>query len=198
MAYVAVYLYAWRYLEGTFQPIIIITFFIYPTAYKRHSERGKYYINDGHGINIYEIASQVVFPSYISTFAAFQFHSVTDQFIIKYTVITLKRHRPITIENYALEFIKIQKDHFFGYKKTGNAYVATIEKAIIDSLYLRSPPFSYVEEAFAEALHRKMINVDLLVNFALRMKKKVIVKRVAALLRTQNINSKLLQEGLWW
>ena len=162
----------------------------------RRIERGKYYLTDGRGINIYEIASQVVFPSYVSLFAAFQFYSVTEQFVVKYSVVTLKRHRPIIIENNAVEFIKIQKERFFGYKKNGNAYVATIEKAIVDSLYLGSPPFSYIEEAFAESLRRKIINVDLLVDFALRMKTKATPKRVQTLLKSENIYSVRLQEAL--
>ena len=162
----------------------------------RRIERGKYYLTDGRGINIYEIASQVVFPSYVSMFAAFQFYSVTEQFVVKYSVVTLKRHRPITIENNAVEFIKIQKERFFGYKKNGNAYVATIEKAIVDSLYLGSPPFSYIEEAFAESLRRKIINVDLLVDFALRMKTKATAERVQTLLKSENIYSDRLQEAL--
>ena len=162
----------------------------------RRIERGKYYLTDGRGINIYEIASQVVFPSYVSMFAAFQFYSVTEQFVVKYSVVTLKRHRPIIIENNAVEFIKIQKERFFGYKKNGNAYVATIEKAIVDSLYLGSPPFSYIKEAFAESLRRKIINVDLLVDFTLRMKTKATAKRVQALLKSENIYSDRLQEAL--
>ena len=162
----------------------------------RRIERGKYYLTDGRGINIYEIASQVVFPSYVSMFAAFQFYSVTEQFVVKYSVVTLKRHRPIIIENNAVEFIKIQKERFFGYKKNGNAYVATIEKAIVDSLYLGSPPFSYIEEAFAESLRRKIINVDLLVDFTLRMKTKATAKRVEMLLKSENIYSDRLQEAL--
>ncbi|MCL4340520.1 MAG: hypothetical protein M1431_00265 [Candidatus Thermoplasmatota archaeon] len=162
----------------------------------RRIERGKYYITNGRGINIYEIASQVVFPSYVSMFAAFQFYSVTEQFVVKYSVVTLKRHRPIIIENNAVEFIKIQKERFFGYKKNGNAYVATIEKAIVDSLYLGSPPFSYIKEAFAESLRRKIINVDLLVDFALRMKTKATAKRVQSLLKSENIHSVRLQGAL--
>ncbi len=162
----------------------------------RRIERGKYYLTDGRGINIYEIASQVVFPSYVSMFAAFQFYSVTEQFVVKYSVVTLKRHRPIIIENNAVEFIKIQKERFFGYKKNGNAYVATIEKAIVDSLYLGSPPFSYIKEAFAESLRRKIINVDLLVDFTLRMKTKATAKRVEMLLKSENIYSDRLQEAL--
>ena len=162
----------------------------------RRIERGKYYLINGRGINIYEIASQVVFPSYVSMFAAFQFYSVTEQFVVKYSVVTLKRHRPIIIENNAVEFIKIQKERFFGYKKNGNAYVATIEKAIVDSLYLGSPPFSYIKEAFAESLRRKIINVDLLVDFALRMKTKATPKRVQTLLKSENIYSVRLQEAL--
>ncbi len=159
-------------------------------------ERGKYYLNDGRGLNMYEISSQVVFPCYVSLFAALQFHSITEQSIVKYSVVSLKRHRPVTIENYTIEFIWFQKERFFGYKKAGNAYIATVEKALIDSLYLATPPFSYVEEAFVESVRRKMINIELLVDFALRMKTKETARRVMLLLQSQQIKSRRLQEAL--
>ena len=160
----------------------------------RRIERGKYYLWDGRAIDIYEIASQVAFPSYVSMFAALQFYSLTEQSVVRYNVIALQRHRPLNVENYIIEFVKIKKERFFGYRKTGNAYVATVEKAIIDSLYLGSPPISYVEEAFAESFDKGMIDVELLVDFALRMKTKATARRVAALLQSRNINSKRLQE----
>ena len=160
----------------------------------RRIERGKYYLWDGRAIDIYEIASQVAFPSYVSMFAALQFYSLTEQSVVRYNVIALQRHRPLNVENYIIEFVKIKKERFFGYRKTGNAYVATVEKAIIDSLYLGSPPISYVEEAFAESFDKGMIDVELLVDFTLRMKTKATARKVAALLQSRNINSKRLQE----
>ena len=49
-------------------------------------ERGKYYIKSGN-IDIYEIASQIVFPSYVSGFAALRYYSLVEQEVVKYTVV---------------------------------------------------------------------------------------------------------------
>ena len=65
----------------------------------RRIERGKYYLWDGRAIDIYEIASQVAFPSYVSMFAALQFYSLTEQSVVRYNVIALQRHRPLNVEN---------------------------------------------------------------------------------------------------
>ncbi len=55
----------------------------------RRIERGKYYLWDGRAIDIYEIASQVAFPSYVSMFAALQFYSLTEQSVVRYNVVAL-------------------------------------------------------------------------------------------------------------
>ena len=67
-------------------------------------ERGLYFISSSGGDNLYEIASQIVFPSYISLFAAFQYYSVTDQVIKKYSVISIKRHREVNLGENIIEF----------------------------------------------------------------------------------------------
>lgn len=145
-------------------------------------ERGKYYLNGFVKPDFYEIASNVIFPCYISSFAAFQFYSLTEQSIIKYTVISIKRHRELSVDGNKLEFITIGKDRFFGYKKFGNSFVATVEKAILDSLYLNSLPQSYIEEVLSEALHRNLINKKLLYEFAFKMRSKKILTTLRKML----------------
>jgi Predicted transcriptional regulator len=79
-------------------------------------ERGKYYIKTSNP-DIYEIASQIIYPSYISAFAALQFYSVVEQSVVKYTVITIKRHKQIRVMGNVIEFVTVPKNRFFGYKK---------------------------------------------------------------------------------
>ncbi len=145
-------------------------------------ERGLYYIKSAMP-SMYEISSQIVFPSYVSCFAAMQFHSLTDQSIVRYTVITIKRHNPIEIMGNMIEFVTFPKDRFFGYKKYGNAYVATVEKTIVDSLYLRTPPISYVSEAFGYAMRRKMVDINTLKGFAAEIGSKKVMAQVSMLLK---------------
>ena len=78
--------------------------------------------------------------------------------------------------------------------ETAFPYVATVEKAIVDSLYFGSPPISYVEEASSESLRRKIINLNQSEDFTVRMKTKAVAKSVETLLRIGNIDSARLQE----
>lgn len=145
-------------------------------------ERGKYYIRSSNA-DIYEIASQIVFPSYVSGFAAFQYYSLVEQSIVKYTVVTIKRHKQVKVAGNTVEFVTMPKSRFFGYKKNGGSYIATVEKTIVDSLYLGSPPYSYVSEALVNALHNGMLNTAVLRGFALRMGSKKVVSQVESLLK---------------
>ena len=145
-------------------------------------ERGLYFISSSRGDNLYEIASQIVFPSYISLFAAFQYYSVTDQVIKKYSVISIKRHREIKLGENIIEFRTIGRERFFGFNKVQNAYIASIEKAILDSLYLNMPSFSYVKEAFDLSRQNSMLNLKVLREYAHRMNSGSVNRKLSMLL----------------
>ncbi len=159
-------------------------------------ERGKFFINKGKIWDLYEIASQLVFPSYISLFSAFQYYSVTEQIVKRFSVITLRRHRTIFVDNNTIEFIAIRRERFFGYTRDQNRYVAFLEKAIVDSIYLNTPPLSYVEEAFLAAFNRKKIEVDRLIDYSIEMKSKKVMKSVGHLLEMKGVKSKKLRGAI--
>ena len=144
-------------------------------------ERGKYYIKSAHA-DMYEIASQIVFPCYISGFAALGYHGLVEQSVVKYTVIALKRHKQISVAGSSIEFVTFPKSRFFGYKKEGSIYMASVEKAIVDSLYLGSPPYSYVSEAFYNASKNGMLNACTLIEFADKMGAKKVALEAKSLL----------------
>src|SRR5208337_4635739 len=99
-----------------------------PTSGKiRRIERGKYYID---GADIYEIASNVVYPSYVSLFSAFRYYDLTTQEVARMSVLSVRRHGPLEVGGMTIEFTSIAKRRLFGYAKHGNAFVATMEKAI--------------------------------------------------------------------
>jgi len=145
-------------------------------------ERGLYFISSSRGDNLYEIASQIVFPSYISLFAAFQYYSVTDQVIKKYSVISIKRHREINLGENIIEFRTIGRERFFGFNRVQNAYIASIEKAILDSLYLNIPAFSYVKEAFDLSRQNSLLNLKVLREYAHRMNSGSVNRKLSMLL----------------
>ena len=151
--------------------------------YVTRIERGKYYINNGNQIDFYEIASNIVYPSYISLFSAFEYYSITDQIVKKYSVISIKRHRNIEMEKNLIEFNFIKREKFFGYKRINNIYIATPEKAFIDSIYYKYPEFSYVEESFNRAMRSKLIDVQKLIEYAGRMDSPALKNKVTLLIK---------------
>jgi predicted transcriptional regulator of viral defense system len=153
-------------------------------------ERGVYYIK-GTMPSMYEISSQIVFPSYVSCFAAMQFHGLAEQSVIAYTVITIKRHKPIELMGSKIEFVTVARNRFFGYRKYGSAYVATAEKTIVDSLYLRTPPLPYVSEALEKALRSKLITAKTLMRFASKMGSKKVMAQISVLLKANAADLKM-------
>lgn len=145
-------------------------------------EKGKYYLN---GAGVYAIASNIIYPSYISLLSAFRYHNLTTQIITTVDVISTRRHKKIdNVEEHTINFISTKREKMFGFyrdRDTG-AFVAYVEKAIIDSLYLRNPPYHYVEEAFVKATDAGMINFDRLAQFAARMRSHELTKRLKALM----------------
>lgn len=151
--------------------------------YLKRIERGLYYINNGNPIDFYEIASNIVYPSYISLFSAFEYYSITNQIIKKYSVISIKRHRNIEFGGNVIEFNFIKRDKFFGYKRIGNVYIASPEKAFVDSIYYKRPEFSYVEESFNMAMRSKLINVKRLIEYSGRMDSKALKNKIMLMVK---------------
>ncbi len=142
-------------------------------------ERGKYYVK---GADIYEIASNVITPSYVSLFSALRYYDVTTQMPIKISVISTKRHTGINIEGYKLEFITLDRTRFFGYSKMGNVYIATLEKAFLDALYLNVIVYNELSESFGYALKNGQIKIELLKRYAGDMNSAALISRLGMIM----------------
>ena len=154
----------------------------------RKIERNRYALEDTSDNVIF---SNLIYPSYLSFLTAFSYYSLTTQIPKKIHIVSLKSKKELKLDNYILRFIKFKPERMFGYKREktlkGFVFVAEIEKAIIDSLFL--PKYCPVDEtyhALSESL--KIIDIDKLINYAIRMKNKVILKRIGYLLEKQNID----------
>ena len=117
-------------------------------------ERGKYFLV---GASEYAIASNIVYPSYISLLSAFKYYGLTEQEPVVFSVISLKRHNNVAFNRSTIEFIALKHDRFFGYAKKDGAFIAEPEKSIIDALYLNRPAYSYVSDALHEGLVSKAL-----------------------------------------
>lgn len=148
-------------------------------------ERGKYYLD---GTSMYEIASHIVSPSYLSLETAFKIKGLTAQIPIVTYVVSTKRHKGIKINGNTIKFVKFSKSRFFGYTYGNNVSIATVEKAIVDYLYL-GYDYGYAAEIFGEALARDRLDIDRLKEFALMMQSRALVSKVGFLLGVYGVDA---------
>lgn len=127
------------------------------------------------------VASNLVWPSYLSCWTALRFHNLTEQIPTGIFVITTrsKKKRRLRFENTDITFIKINKKYFFGYKKETYAgftiFMAEPEKALIDSALFKKISFSELFDILKR--NKEKININILISYLLKTKKKSLIKR---------------------
>lgn len=149
-------------------------------------ERGKYYID---GADTYEIASNILEPSYISLMSAFRYYDLTTQMLTKISVITTLRHKKVIFGGMLINFTTLNAKRVFGYKKIRNIRMATVEKAIIDSMYIGEPPYSYIEEAFEKAKSGRIIDEEKIKEYAIEMASSSLISRLGFMLESFGIGA---------
>ncbi len=136
------------------------------------AERGLYYTRDA---TEYEVASNIVYPSYVSLVSSLRFHNLTEQMPNTIYVVITKRHAPIEdLNGYRVEFRSVSKRMMFGYRKVDGAFVADPEKAIIDMIY-----FNIFHEYADEMLEEGKIDLGTLSRYLARAGVDTIRRRVA-------------------
>ncbi|HAJ32984.1 MAG TPA: hypothetical protein DCK79_06390 [Candidatus Atribacteria bacterium] len=85
----------------------------------------------------FELANILQVPSYISLMTALSFYECTTQVQQKF-IESISLYRTFTkgIEGIIFNYSKIKDDYYFGFSKKNNIFIASPEKAFIDSLYL--------------------------------------------------------------
>jgi hypothetical protein len=104
--------------------------------------RGNYVNSFLHGFpRVEEVACFVRPPAYVTGEWALNYHGITSQSPTVCTVITLGsavgRHRRLEYQDVTIEFSKVSPALFFGFSRIDTFYMATPEKAILDTFYLR-------------------------------------------------------------
>ncbi len=78
-------------------------------------------------------------PSYVSFMTALSYYEVTTQVQRDYfECASLKRSVRFDIKGTVFDYSKLHKRYYFDFIKKGNIFIATKEKAFIDSIYLYS------------------------------------------------------------
>lgn len=151
------------------KPKAYASLFLFRDRALKRAVRGIYYTKYA---TEYEVASNIVYPSYISLISALRFYNLTEQIPNTIYVVTTKRHRPIDdLNGYRVEFRNVKKERMFGYRKTDGAFVADPEKAVIDMIYLNL----FSEYAY-EALEGRKLDLGKLYRY-IEMEKVNTVKK---------------------
>lgn len=137
-----------------------------------------------------EIASELNFPSYISFWTALNYYGFSDNTPKKIFIATTKYRKDI--ENF--KYITLSKKRFFGYTSFKNIVIAEKEKAFIDSLLF--PKYSggikEIKYSLKNAINE--INLNKLINYAIKIKSKAVIRRTGYLLEKLDINEKKLEK----
>ena len=141
-------------------------------------EKGKYAIK---GTDPFIVASNILYPSYLSLASAMRFYDLIDQNIVKYSVISVKRHADVLFNGSRIEFKYIKMERFFGYTKKDNVYVAEIEKLFIDSVYFGTPDFATVLEALKYAIDSKNIDLKRMQEYVIAFNDKSLINKIGFL-----------------
>jgi len=134
------------------------------------------------------IASRIIWPSYISLWAAFRYHNLTEQIPSKISVITTrsKSRKNIQMMNTTIIFEKIHPSWFFGFSKIKiqdfEVFMAEPEKALIDAVLLKK--ISTAEIYFILKENIKDISTKKIVDYILRTKNQALAKRFGWMLES--------------
>lgn len=121
------------------------------------------------------VASRIVWPSYISCWAALQHHHLTEQMPSVIEVITSRsrKKRKTNFMNVTIEFSRFAVPHFFGYDKifykNFSILIATKEKALLDAFFLKRLSPTEFKEIVKN--NKKKISISKLKKYAKKFSK---------------------------
>lgn len=144
-------------------------------------ERGKYHVKQA---GPFEIASSLVYPSYVSFLSALEYHGLTTQLPVLMQVACLRQKSPVQAAGYTITFITMARKRFFGFERQGNAFMAEPEKAVIDGLYL--PRHLSIDDACSAV--GSGLSPDRLVDHAVRFASSVVAKRLGYILESTGVD----------
>ncbi len=140
--------------------------------------------------NEFEIASELTFPSYISFWSALNYYGFSDNTPKKIFIATTKYSKDI--KNF--KYVTLSKKRFFGYTSIGRITIAEKEKAIIDSLLFPKYSGGIKEIKKSIAVAKREIDFQKIINYALRVESKLVLRRLGYLLDCLRIKKKGLKK----
>ncbi|MFB6100488.1 MAG: hypothetical protein ABEK16_04405 [Candidatus Nanohalobium sp.] len=153
---------------------------------------GRYVLDiPNYDVSLYEVASGIYWPSYISFWSALSYHGLTDQLPRTVYVVNAQNSSEIEFRDHRIDFVRFKPDYLFGYEKE-DGFMAEPEKAVIDSLHLPrySGGITEVEKSLGEDL-----DFEKLEYYAEKMGISSVKKRLKYLLERKNLDNDLNVSG---
>jgi predicted transcriptional regulator of viral defense system len=124
--------------------------------------RGNYINSFLYGFpGVEEVACFLRPPAYVTCEWALNYHGISVQSPVVCTAVTLSsavgRHRSIDYQGITIEFSRIAPSLFFGFTSIDDFYMATPEKALLDTMYLRKS-LPTPDELELEGIHFDSLN----------------------------------------
>ena len=141
-------------------------------------------------ISEYVIGAQLNWPSYLSFRSALNYYGFTDNNPKTIYFAATRYHR----QTQDYKYVMLSRKRFFGYVSAGDVVIADKEKVIIDSLLF--PKYAGGIAEIRGCLERSLgeLNISKLVDYALRMESKAVLRRLGFLLEENGVGNKRLQE----
>lgn len=146
-------------------------------------ERGKYYVK---GTDPTEVASNVIYPSYISLVYSLAYYKSITQLPIAIDVMALRQHKRLKVEGYDIRFVKLKRSRFFGYRSDDGVFIADPEKAIVDCLAF-NVDFFYISESFGNL--KDSVDIKKLKEYAKDMDDKALINRLGFMLEKAGLDA---------
>lgn len=156
----------------------------YSNYFRREVKKGNlirvkrgYYVKPEN--SIYEVSSNLIYPSYNSLFSALNYYKITEQIPNTIQVICTKQKKEIKFNNYNIRFIKVKPKWMFGIKRESNIFIATQEKLILDALKFQNEMGNFDE--VIELIKKSEIKKDKIILYLLFANEKSLIKRAGYL-----------------
>lgn len=89
-------------------------------------------------IEVDKVANQIYYPSYLSFESALSYYGILSQIPYTLTFATQKKSKKLVLKDTQIEYTQLANRLFFGYILENGIYLATPEKALMDTIYLVS------------------------------------------------------------
>lgn len=159
-------------------------------------KRNTYTLTENINENIFNIATEMIIPSYIGFWTALSYYGFTEQQIRTIQLVSTKQIKNIEFKTHKIQTITFQPREFFGYKRIDGFVIAEKEKALIDSLFQLRRCGGLNEYAKCLKNAWNEINKKQLLHYLIMFQNKSLISRMGYLIEQLNLNNTSLLNSL--